>query len=77
MGFDNVLNGSLLKGFISGVGIIMAVGASVDMLGLTDALKHARAGDENTYMPGNRSQVFVVSNLHHTICLTFQNDLVG
>ncbi|EGV60453.1 hypothetical protein CANTEDRAFT_111011 [Yamadazyma tenuis ATCC 10573] len=32
---DNVLSGSLLKGFISGVGIVMAINSLVSMLGLT------------------------------------------
>lgn len=36
---DNVLSGSLLKGFISGVGIIMMINSSVLMLGLDDLLK--------------------------------------
>lgn len=73
---DNVLNGSLLKGFISGVGIIMAVGASVDMLGLTDALKHASETGDEIHTCFDKAK-FVVSNLHHTHMLTFKISLVG
>lgn len=35
---DNVLNESLLKGFISGVGIVMIINALIAMLGLNDLL---------------------------------------
>lgn len=36
---DNVLSGSLLKGFISGVGIVMVINSSIVMLGLTKLLE--------------------------------------
>jgi len=36
---DNVLSASLLKGFISGVGIVMAINSTIVMLGLTELLQ--------------------------------------
>lgn len=36
---DNVLSASLLKGFISGVGIVMAINSAIVMLGLTELLQ--------------------------------------
>lgn len=36
---DNVLSASLLKGFISGVGIVMIIGSAIQMLGLGDLMQ--------------------------------------
>lgn len=43
---DNVLSESLLKGFISGVGIVMIINASISMLGLDELLKQVRGDPE-------------------------------
>lgn len=68
---DNVLNGSLLKGFISGVGIIMAVGATVDMLGLTSLLKHASENGEEIHSCFDKAR-FVIYHLGEAHMLTFK-----
>lgn len=73
---DNVLSGSLLKGFISGVGIIMVVGATVDMMGLTEAMKHAGEQGYEIHTCLDKAN-FVLHNLDLTHLLTLKISLVG
>ncbi|QBM89672.1 Sulfate permease, MFS superfamily [Metschnikowia aff. pulcherrima] len=61
---DNVLSELLLKGFISGVGAVMLINASIPLMGLEELLKHViNEEDKDIHSPFDKL-CFVVSNFH-------------
>lgn len=75
---DNVLSASLLKGFISAVGLVMIINSSIVMLGLSKILDEVM---KNPNLPDIHSPfdkfMFLLNHCHELHPLTFEVSLVG
>lgn len=75
---DNVLSASLLKGFISGVGIVMIINALIVMFGLSGLLDEVSSDPSvpDIHSPFDKFR-FLLGNFKELHPLTFQISLVG
>lgn len=75
---DNVLNESLLKGFISGVGLVMIINALISMLGINGLLDEITKNPEeqDIHSPFDKLK-FLLTNYEHLHWLTFKVSLIG
>lgn len=75
---DNVLSGSLLKGFISGVGIVMIINSAVLMLGLNELMKQINDNPDfmDIHSPFDKL-VFLVENITKYDSLTTRISLLA
>lgn len=75
---DNVLNESLLKGFISGVGIVMILNAVITMLGLNELLEEVNQDptERDIHTPFDKF-TFLLQNFRNLHSFTFQVSIVG
>ncbi|CAH6720238.1 putative sulfate transporter [[Candida] jaroonii] len=75
---DNVLSGSLLKGFISGVGIVMVINSLISMLGLNDVMKEINdnPADMDIHSPFDKL-VFLMEHFREYEPLTFKISIIG
>ncbi|KAK6454761.1 putative sulfate transporter [Scheffersomyces xylosifermentans] len=75
---DNVLSASLLKGFISGVGIVMVINASVVVLGLEDILKEISADPKEMDIHSPFDKVcFILQHYKELNPLSFKISIIG
>lgn len=75
---DNVLSGSLLKGFISGVGIVMIINSFILMMGLTALMKQISddPGDMDIHSPFDKL-VFLFDHYKKYDPLTFKISMIS
>lgn len=75
---DNVLCACLLKGFIFGVGIVMLINSSIEMLGLTSVLERVidDLTDMDIHSPFDKLK-FLMAHFHEYHVLTLQISLIA